>query len=710
MSSLTYSGDISRAYQYTYNALGYIATYQSTDEAQVSYTYDNQGQLPQAVVSGGPICSYYNGIRWTLDWAEGRNLISAWTTVAVSDTQEADILVTYTYDAEGLRTGKTVTVETYEVHVHEYTVAEAVEPACEKDGYIRYECECGAEYRETQAATGHTYTLKGIVEATCQENGYMLYECVCGSSSQRVLTKVAHRYEEDSDGVVRCIWCGHVKNVIPVPTVPSIPGEIMSVEGEPGAINGSEAAIVPEEALQAETSLEGYVEEENLETVPEQTGEQPETQVEDQTEPSEMSPEEMTAESSLEDLVDEESTEELSGEETSTEENGTEETTPEESEEEESAEEESSEEESTEEEGEPEEASTDSRILVSTRTETHDYIYAGGTLLRDNITTTVDGTTTTQTLDFRYDESGHPYELIRTVGETTTSYYYITNLQGDVMHLVDGDGATVASYTYDPYGNILTATGDLAEVNPLRYRGYYYDGETGFYYLQSRYYDAEIERFINADSYLSTGQSFLGYNTFAYCGNNPIVHKDSSGNAAETVFDLISFGLSIVDVAANPTDLWAWAGMIGDLVDVVVPFVGGIGEATKALKAISNAVGDDVNDVAKMTKNTLGAIKDAAKDLTSGCNTVYISFKDGLLEYVGITNDFDRRKKEWEGIRNIEKFITDLDRTSARYVEQTVIAVFGKKGTGILSNKINSIGHKGSKFDGFSEFINRLID
>ena len=109
--------------------------------------------------------------------------------------------------------------------------------------------------------------------------------------------------------------------------------------------------------------------------------------------------------------------------------------------------------------------------------------------------------------------------------------YYILNLQGDVVMMVDEDGSEVARYTYDPYGNILTATGTMAEINPLRYRGYYYDSETGFYYLQSRYYDPAIGRFINADSYASTGQGFIGFNMFAYCGNNPANHYDPSGHA-----------------------------------------------------------------------------------------------------------------------------------------------------------------------------------
>ena len=109
-------------------------------------------------------------------------------------------------------------------------------------------------------------------------------------------------------------------------------------------------------------------------------------------------------------------------------------------------------------------------------------------------------------------------------------FYQCTNLQGDVMYLVDSSGAEVAAYDYDPYGKIISATGSMAEVNPLRYRGYYYDSETGFYYLQSRYYDPEICRFINADSYASTGQSLLGYNAFAYCGNNPVMRIDHGGD------------------------------------------------------------------------------------------------------------------------------------------------------------------------------------
>ena len=74
----------------------------------------------------------------------------------------------------------------------------------------------------------------------------------------------------------------------------------------------------------------------------------------------------------------------------------------------------------------------------------------------------------------------------------------------------------------------------IVQANPLRYRGYVYDSETGFYYLNSRYYDPGVRRFINSDGYLSKGQGLLGYNTFVYCNNNPCIHLDQSGCILES--------------------------------------------------------------------------------------------------------------------------------------------------------------------------------
>ncbi len=135
--------------------------------------------------------------------------------------------------------------------------------------------------------------------------------------------------------------------------------------------------------------------------------------------------------------------------------------------------------------------------------------------------------------DFAYDQAGQPYALTY----NGATYYYILNAQGDVTALVNASGTPVAEYTYSPYGEVLTATGSMAQINPLRYRGYYYDTETGFYYLQSRYYDPVIGRFINADTYVSTGQGLLGYNMFAYCNNNPVNLDDNEGQFPDVVID-----------------------------------------------------------------------------------------------------------------------------------------------------------------------------
>ena len=148
---------------------------------------------------------------------------------------------------------------------------------------------------------------------------------------------------------------------------------------------------------------------------------------------------------------------------------------------------------------------------------TYNYIYAGDKLMRMTVGN--------DSLDFSYDTNGVPL----TMTYNGTVYYYITNLQGDVISLELADGGSGAQYAYDAWGNIIAMSGTLAELNPLRYRGYVYDQETGFYYLNSRYYDPAVGRFISADKYASTGQGITGYNMFAYCGNNPVCATDKSG-------------------------------------------------------------------------------------------------------------------------------------------------------------------------------------
>ena len=170
------------------------------------------------------------------------------------------------------------------------------------------------------------------------------------------------------------------------------------------------------------------------------------------------------------------------------------------------------------------------RLTKTAGTEVHKYTWQGSKLISEQYGTT--------TLEFFYDESGAPYALLvrDTASATPTEalYYYVTNLQGDVMQILDAGGNTVASYTYNAWGKILnlnnSTSASIGDLNPIRYREYYYDTETGLYYLKSRYYDPEICRFVNADGLASTGQGFLGANMFAYCLNNPVNLSDQYGS------------------------------------------------------------------------------------------------------------------------------------------------------------------------------------
>ncbi len=153
--------------------------------------------------------------------------------------------------------------------------------------------------------------------------------------------------------------------------------------------------------------------------------------------------------------------------------------------------------------------------------QTTEYILDGSTILGEKLP---DG----EYIYYLFDENGVRYGFAR----GSLLYYYVCNAQGDVVKILTSGGATAAWYEYDAWGNVVSVGGnaDIANLNPIRYRGYYYDTETGFYYLNSRYYDPEICRFINVDGYVSTGSALLGYNMFAYCLNNPISNVDSSGS------------------------------------------------------------------------------------------------------------------------------------------------------------------------------------
>ena len=152
-------------------------------------------------------------------------------------------------------------------------------------------------------------------------------------------------------------------------------------------------------------------------------------------------------------------------------------------------------------------------------------------------------------LIYLYDAEGAPvgmmYRNSTYPSDTFDTFWFEKNLQGDIVAVYDEDGTKLISYTYDAWGNFATTyhndctASDPANFNPYRYRSYYYDAETGLYYLQSRYYDPVIGRFINADKYVSTGQGILSNNMFAYCVNNPVNRIDKTGTSFEDLWDAV---------------------------------------------------------------------------------------------------------------------------------------------------------------------------
>lgn len=182
-------------------------------------------------------------------------------------------------------------------------------------------------------------------------------------------------------------------------------------------------------------------------------------------------------------------------------------------------------------------------------------------------------------INFLYDETGS----LLGFKYGGNSYYYIRNLQGDITGILNSAGEQIVSYTYYSWGRLLSTSGSAAETigqkNPFRYRGYYYDAESGFYYVSSRYYDPEIGRWISPEPNVDNGEfdegaGLIGYNVYAYCANNPVMYKDDTGESI-TLCILIGAGIGLIAGGVfgayrankngySPSDRWKyWKYVVG---------------------------------------------------------------------------------------------------------------------------------------------------
>ena len=169
-------------------------------------------------------------------------------------------------------------------------------------------------------------------------------------------------------------------------------------------------------------------------------------------------------------------------------------------------------------------------------------------------------------LIYVYDASGQPIGMSHYEnGEQRGTYVFVKNIQGDVIGIYDEEGTCLVTYTYDAWGNVTVSYSNggastAARYNPFRYRGYYYDTETSLYYLNSRFYDPNVGRFLNADGFVNATGDLLGFNMFAYFGNNPVMRYNPLGDFGwDNLFEgalLIAIGVMTVAAVALTGALW----------------------------------------------------------------------------------------------------------------------------------------------------------
>lgn len=188
-------------------------------------------------------------------------------------------------------------------------------------------------------------------------------------------------------------------------------------------------------------------------------------------------------------------------------------------------------------------------------------------------------------------------------GENTEKTYYVTDMHGNVVQLLDESGNVTKTYEYDSFGNEVKP--EKKDENPYRYCGEYYDKETDTIYLRARYYQPYLERFLTRDTYTGDEEDSLSLHLYTYCGNDGVNRVDPSGNIWETIFDIVSLGDSIYSMCTNPS--WENAGYL--LWDAASLIPGVPGSYVAKVPAKTAKVAKTVAKVSKVGKGTRAASK-----------------------------------------------------------------------------------------------------
>lgn len=248
-------------------------------------------------------------------------------------------------------------------------------------------------------------------------------------------------------------------------------------------------------------------------------------------------------------------------------------------------------------------------------------------------------------------------------------YYYLKDVQGDIIGIINSNNEVIVKYEYDSFGNILsikdsngqiiTDTSNIGIINPFRYRGYYFDKETGLYYLNARYYNPIWGRFLNADGIIGANQTFLSHNLFLYTSNNYVVKKDLDGNFAIPI--------------PNPFDVIV---AVGDALAKLGSVATTLSGAALAIGVIAIGTYVAVKEIERIQENN----KKKVKRSEARNNNVYVLVDkvSEVIKYVGRTTKLNETKYRHQHNPNRDDLVlyeigTNLTYDEARGIEQIMI-------------------------------------
>lgn len=272
-------------------------------------------------------------------------------------------------------------------------------------------------------------------------------------------------------------------------------------------------------------------------------------------------------------------------------------------------------------------------------------------------------------------------------------YYYLKDVNNNILGIIDSLGNVVGQYEYDSWGNITSVISNdesnIAFLNKIRFHSYYYDDETGWYYLNSRYYSPKLKRFINADSQINSEDNT--YNLYMYCSNNPVNLSDPIGTSAFNPAIPNLWGAAGGSAVATASTLFNIGSYVAGLLALAALAV----EAVNYLESINNS----------KTKNN----KEYENNTKKQYCVYTLQDQNTVNKYVGITNDVSRRRYEHQHSIDIRKRSLELVVISpdgdnctltyyqARGLEQVIIEKHNMKVCGY--NIINSISPKNKRYN-----------